>query len=125
MVPFGHVMTLGDDQVVREAVGLIYHHCSPENLERVKQLKADREAAASDDLRRARKKLDQIEITSMGAEEAYSVAMRIECPQCTAAVGKKCLNLNKVNKRGNWEKLPTYTKWPHPDRVVVAESRRT
>ena len=126
MVSIGMILavdedTIHADSIVTEVQALIRHQCDPDDLDHVQKVKAEQEANVAEQIQRSREERAAREVTSTLADQAYRVALAVECPACLAEPQMRCLNLNRVMGRKGSEKQSVHTKWPHPDRTLVAE----
>jgi hypothetical protein len=129
----GYTMVLDENNRVVSVEHYVRHQCDNEVRQRFQADKAA-EAVALDrsirdsvtdierrERRREQRENDRIE-REANREATYRLAVQVDCPRCPAKEGEECISLNWLNKR---TKNPDkYTRWPHPERTILAEMRK-
>ncbi len=133
LIAAGEVLVERDGVIVL-APAYIRHRCDPEQAKRYLETESDiaREQQARNERRernadawaaeREYRRQERERLAKEYAdakEEAWRVALLVDCPKCPAVKGKPCLNLNDLKSKPITKAKKT--SYPHPDRVILGD----
>lgn len=121
VIAISDVLGLDENQRLVKRVAFVRHYCNPDDVDRwaakeEQRRKEERERREAGE----RGRLVAKAARSM-ADEAHRLAVQVDCPRCPAKEGEECLNLNVLMKRATPKNQRETTRWPHPERSLLAD----